>query len=95
MTSTDVVVGGRAIWSSAAYYLSTENMKVALLERRELASEAFGANIGGFCIQLETGTVMNLGLGFEEQIFGCFWPRERNRLVSSRHLGCPLTVSLL
>jgi sarcosine oxidase subunit beta len=61
MTSTDVVVvGGGAIGSSVAYYLSKENMKVTLLERRELASEASGANIGGFCIQLETGTVMNL-----------------------------------
>jgi sarcosine oxidase subunit beta len=61
MTSTDVVViGGGAIGSSAAYYLSKENMKVTLLERFELASEASGANMGGFCSQLIKGSAMNL-----------------------------------
>ena len=61
MSSTDVVViGGGIIGSSAAYYLSKENVRVTLLERRELASEASGANMGGFCSQVMSDDVMKL-----------------------------------
>jgi len=61
MNSTDVVViGGGAIGCSAAYYLSKENVRVTLLERRELASEASGANMGGFVSQVMNDEIMNL-----------------------------------
>jgi len=61
MNSTDVVViGGGAIGSSVAYYLSRENVGVTLLERRELASEASGANMGGFCSQVMNDEIMDL-----------------------------------
>jgi len=61
MMSTDVVViGGGVIGSCVTYYLSKENMKVTLIERRELASEASGANQGGWSAQLMRGRIMNL-----------------------------------
>jgi sarcosine oxidase subunit beta len=52
MNSIDVVVvGGGSIGASVAYYLSKENVKVRLFERRELASEASSANFGGVPLQ--------------------------------------------
>lgn len=60
-SSTDVVViGGGAIGSSVAYYLSKENVRVTLLDKRELASEASRANVGGFCCQVMKDEVMDL-----------------------------------
>lgn len=61
VNSTDVVViGGGAIGASASYYLSKEGLRVTLLERRELASEASGANMGGFPSQVMSDEVMQL-----------------------------------
>jgi len=60
MMSTDVVViGGGVIGSCVTYYLSKANMKVTLIERSELASEASGANQGGWSAQLMRGRIMN------------------------------------
>jgi len=61
VSSTEVVViGGGAIGASASFYLSEEGRRVTLLERRELASEASGANMGGFPRQVMSDEVMQL-----------------------------------
>ena len=47
LASTDVVViGGGVIGAASAYYLTKAGVRVTLVERRGLAHEASGANVG-------------------------------------------------
>src|SRR6266487_2410468 len=47
MDTDIVIIGGGIAGSSAAFHLASHGRRVALLERRDIASEASGLNMGG------------------------------------------------
>jgi glycine/D-amino acid oxidase-like deaminating enzyme len=59
MLTNAVVIGGGVIGTSITYCLSRAGVKVTLVERSTLASEASGANQGGWSAQLMRGRTMN------------------------------------
>ena len=59
MTSEVVVVGAGIIGCAAAYYLTKAGMQVTLVERKGIAAEASGSNLGGIAnMNREPGTVL-------------------------------------